>query len=40
MVMFVAEDAEPEIIRFGDINQVVVSEETVRCYGPVRLRIG
>ena len=39
VIVLVAENAESEVGRFGDINEIIVAEETVRSDGPVRLGI-
>ena len=39
VIMLVTENAELEIGRLGDINEVIVTEETIQSDGPVRLRI-
>ena len=38
MVMLVAENVEPEIIRVQNIDEVIVAEESIRSNGPARLR--
>ena len=38
MVMLVAEDAEPEVIRVWNVDKVIVMEEAVRSNGPAGLR--
>ena len=39
VIVLVAEYTESEIIRVGDVDKIVVSEETIRGNGPVRFRI-
>ena len=39
MVMLVAEDTEPEVIRVRNIDEVIMAEESVRSNGPARLRL-
>ena len=39
VIMFETENAESEIVRVGDVDEIVVSEKTVRCDSPVRFRI-
>ena len=39
MVMLVAENAEPEVIRVRNIDEVIMAEESVRSNGPARLRL-
>ena len=34
MIMLVAENLEPQVIRVGDIDEVVMAEKTVRSNGP------
>ena len=38
VVMLVAENAEPKVIRVRDIDEVIVTEEAVRSNGPTGLR--
>ena len=38
MVMLVAEDVEPEVIRVRNVDEVIMAEESVRSNGPARLR--
>jgi hypothetical protein len=38
MIMLVAENAESKVIRVGNMNEVIVAEESVRSYRPSGLR--
>ena len=38
MIMLVAEDLEPQVIRVGDVDEVIMTEESVRGNGPLGLR--
>ena len=36
--MLVAEDLEPQVVRVGDVDEVIMTEESVRGNGPLGLR--
>ena len=36
--MLVAEDSEPQVVRVGDVDEVIMTEESVRSNGPSGLQ--
>jgi hypothetical protein len=39
VVMFATENSKPEIVRVGDVDEIVVTEVTIGIDGPVGFRI-